>query len=74
MSDSAKALSLFRAGYDTMQIARYFSIDEEDALALVNEARSVDLHRPSPYPINPDRKPKGWPEGRIGYAGKEPRV
>lgn len=68
-SDHYKALELFRTGSDTLRIATYFSISEAEALALVSEARSAALRLPSPYPIQRDRKPKGWPVGRIAYAG-----
>ncbi len=70
MSNPSLALELFRKGYDTLRIARYFSISEAEALAMVSEARSADLRLPSPYPIHPDAKPTGWPKGQIAYAGR----
>ena len=63
-------LDLFRKGYDTLQIAQYFSITEAEALKQVSEARSASLRLPSPYPIHPDAKPTGWPKGKVAYAGR----
>jgi hypothetical protein len=70
MANPSLALDLFRKGYDTRQIADYFSIREEEALAMVSQARSAALRLPSPYPIHPDAKPTGWPKGQIAYAGR----
>lgn len=70
MARPISALELFRAGNDTMQIAARLSISEEEALAMVCEARSAALRLPSPYPIHPDAKPTGWPKGQIAYAGR----
>lgn len=68
MARPISALDLFRAGNDTMQIAARLSISEAEALALVSEARSAALLLPSPYPINPDTKPTGWPKGKFAYV------
>lgn len=70
MAKPISALELFRAGNDTMQIAARLSISEEEALAMVSEARSAALRLPSPYPIHPDAKPTGWPKWQIAYAGR----
>lgn len=60
------ALELFRAGYDTSEIAKYFGITEDLALARVSQARSADLGLPSPYPS----KSTPWPAGQVAYAGR----
>lgn len=42
-------LELFRAGSDTAQIARIFSISEAQALRLVSSERSAKLGLPDPH-------------------------
>ncbi|MCD1266926.1 hypothetical protein [Shinella sumterensis] len=64
-------LDLFRKGYDTLQIAKYFSISEAEALSQVSQARSASLRLPSPYELHPKAKPTGWPKGKVGYAGRQ---
>lgn len=70
MAKPLTAYDLWKMGNDTMQIAARLSISEEEALAMVSEARSAALRLPSPYPIHPDAKPTGWPKGQIAYAGR----
>lgn len=53
--DFSDALSLFRSGMDTADIARLFEIHESEALRLVAKQRSADLDIPSPFPGTQDR-------------------
>lgn len=66
------ALELFRAGFDTIDLAAHFNIDEDEALKLVCKQRSAFLGRSNPYansrPASAESPP--WPVGRVAYAGR----
>lgn len=68
------ALELFRAGFDTVDIAAHFQITEAEALLKVSSQRSAFLGRSNPYPKNSlpaVREAHRWPSGRVAYAGRE---
>lgn len=61
-------LQLFRAGYDTLEIARHRRIPEAKALELVTSQRSAMLGLSSSYKSHSSGQVP-WPSGRISYAG-----
>lgn len=60
------ALSLFRLGYDTAEIATYFGISEASALETLTLQRSEALDKPNPYTVRSD----SWPKAQVAYAGR----
>lgn len=59
-------LSLFRRGYDTAEIAKYFGISEASAHKTLTLQRSVALGKSNPYPVRSDP----WPKAQVAYAGR----
>lgn len=59
-------LSLFRRGYDTAEIAKYFGISEASAHKTLTLQRSVALGKSNPYPV----VSKPWPQPIMACAGR----
>lgn len=65
-----RALSLFRMGFDTADIAKFYNLDHESqALEIVSRQRGAELGLSSGYSDPRPSKPL-WPSGRVGFAGR----
>lgn len=57
---------LFKRGYDTLAIAKYFGISEAAALKSLTIQRSAARNLPTAYPS----KTASWPSGQVAYSGR----
>lgn len=64
-----QALSLFRMGFDTADIATFLNLTEPEALEIVSKQRGAQLGLPSGY-SDPRPSKTFWPSGRVGFAGR----
>lgn len=67
------ALELFRAGFDTVDIAARFQITEAEALLKVSSQRSAFLGRSNPYANSRPavREASQSLQALVAYAGRE---
>lgn len=61
MKHGPTSYDLFKRGYDTVEIAKYFGISEAAALKSLTIQRSETLRRGDPY----KHKSTSWPVGRV---------
>jgi len=66
MKHGPTSYDLFKRGYDTVEIAKYFGISEAAALKSLTTERSAARNLPTAYPS----KTASWPSGQVAYAGR----
>ena len=66
MKHGPTSYDLFKRGYDTVEIAKYFGISEAAALKSLTTERSAALNKP----VNFENTSTPWPSGQVAYAGR----
>lgn len=66
MKHGPTSYDLFKRGYDTVEIAKYFGISEAAALKSLTIQRSAARNLPTAYPS----KTASWPSGQVAYSGR----
>lgn len=66
MKHGPTSYDLFKRGFDTAEIAKYFGISEAAALKSLTIQRSAARNLPTAYPS----KTTSWPDGQVAYSGR----